>query len=210
MENAGMDHEGHGEHQISPHDDHAGHGEHPGNGDHAAHDEHAGHSVAMFRDRFWLSVLLTLPILVWSETVKGWFGYAAPSFPLADRIPAIFGTTVFVYGGLPFLRGGLQELRDRQPGMMLLISLAIVVAFVSSLASETGAINLEFWWELALLIDVMLLGHWQEMKALGQASGALEALASLLPDEAEIVEGAGTRTVRSHELEPGMLVLVRS
>ena len=171
---------------------------------------HAGHSVAMFRDRFWLSVLLTLPILVWSETVKGWFGYAAPSFPLADRIPAIFGTIVFVYGGLPFLKGGLQELRDQQPGMMLLISLAVVIAFVSSLASETGALNLEFWWELALLIDVMLLGHWQEMKALGQASGALEALAALLPDEAEIVEGAGTRTVRSHELEPGMLVLVRS
>jgi len=164
----------------------------------------------MFRDRFWLSVLRTLPILVWSETVKGWFGYAAPSFPLADRIPAIFGTIVFVYGGLPFLKGGLQELRDQQPGMMLLISLAVVIAFVSSLASETGALNLEFWWELALLIDVMLLGHWQEMKALGQASGALEALAALLPDEAEIVEGAGTRTVRSHELEPGMLVLVRS
>jgi len=164
----------------------------------------------MFRDRFWLSVLLTLPILVWSETVQGWFGYAAPSFPLADRIPAIFGTVVFVYGGLPFLKGGVQELRDRQPGMMLLISLAIVVAFVSSLASETGALNLEFWWELALLIDVMLLGHWQEMKAIGQASGALEALAALLPDEAEIVEGAGTQTVPSHELEPGMLVLVRS
>jgi P-type Cu2+ transporter len=216
MENAGMDHEGHREHQISPHDEYAGHGEHPGNGDqaghgdHAGHDKHAGHSVAMFRDRFWLSVLLTLPILVWSETIQGWFGYAAPSFLLASRIPAIFGTIVFVYGGLPFLRGGVQELRDRQPGMMLLISLAIVVAFVSSLASETGTLDLEFWWELALLIDVMLLGHWQEMKALGQASGALEALASLLPDEAEIVEAQGTSTVPSSELEPGTLILVRS
>jgi P-type Cu2+ transporter len=204
MENAGMDHEGHGEHQGSPHDEHAGHG------DHAGHGKHAGHSVAMFRDRFWLSVLLTLPIMVWSETVQRWFGYSAPSFPLADRIPAIFGTVVFVYGGLPFLRGGVQELRDRQPGMMLLISLAIVVAFVSSLASETGALDLEFWWELALLIDVMLLGHWQEMKALGQASGALEALAALLPDEAEVVEAHGTRSVPLHELEQGNLVLVRS
>jgi len=111
---------------------------------------------------------------------------------------------------LPFLKGGVQELRDRQPGMMLLISLAIIVAFVSSLASETGALDLEFWWELALLIDVMLLGHWQEMKALGQASGALEALAALLPDEAEIVGAQGTRTVPLSELGPGMLVLVRS
>ena len=126
MEHTGHEHQERVEHV---HDQHAGHDEHIGHDQHAGqggHDKHAGHSVAMFRDRFWLSVLLTLPILVWSETVKGWFGYAAPSFPLADRIPAIFGTTVFVYGGLPFLRGGLQELRDRQPGMMLLISLALL------------------------------------------------------------------------------------
>ena len=164
----------------------------------------------MFRDRFWVSLLLTVPILVWSETVQDWFNYSAPAFPLAARIPAIFGTVVFLYGGLPFLKGGVREIRDRQPGMMLLISLAIVVAYVSSVASETGALDLEFWWELALLIDVMLLGHWQEMKALGQASGALEALAALLPDEAEVVEVEGTRTVQAYELEPGMLVLVRS
>ena len=179
-------------------------------GRHDAHDQHAGHSVAMFRDRFWLSVGLTVPILFWSETVQDWFGYTAPSFPISSRLPAIFGTIVFVYGGLPFLRGGVREVRDRQPGMMLLISLAIVVAFVSSVASETGALELEFWWELALLIDVMLLGHWQEMKALGQASGALEALAALLPDDAEIVEDLGTRTVPIVDLQRADLVLVRS
>ena len=177
---------------------------------HAGHDKHAGHSIGMFRDRFWLCTLLTVPILVWSETVQGWFGYGAPSFPVSDRIPAIFGTIVFVYGGLPFLKGGVREVRDRQPGMMLLISLAIVVAFASSVASETGALDLEFWWELALLIDVMLLGHWQEMKAIGQASGALEALAALLPDEAEIVEGDSLRIVAATALTPGDLVLVRS
>jgi P-type Cu2+ transporter len=164
----------------------------------------------MFRDRFWLSLLLTVPILVWSETVQGWFNYSAPTFPLGDRIPAIFGTVVFLYGGLPFLKGGVREIRDRQPGMMLLISLAIVVAYVSSVASETGALDLEFWWELALLIDVMLLGHWQEMRALGQASGALEALAALLPDQAEVVEGNSMRTVAVNELGVGDLVLVRS
>jgi P-type Cu2+ transporter len=208
------DHAGHEAHGMPGH--HAGHEQRPSHDDHTAHEQHAaydmhaGHSVAMFRDRFWISLLLTVPILVWSETVQDWFNYSAPTFPLAGRIPAIFGTIVFLYGGLPFLKGGVRETRDRQPGMMLLISLAIVVAYVSSVASEAGALDLEFWWELALLIDVMLLGHWQEMKALGQASGALEALAALLPDEAEIVEVEGTRTVHVQELEPGMLVLVRS
>jgi len=146
---------------------HAGHTSHDmqeghGSGDHAGHDKHAGHSVAMFRDRFWLSVLLTIPILVWSEMVQDWLGYTAPSFPLSGRIPAILGTVIFVYGGMPFLKGGVQELRDRQPGMMLLISLAIVVAFVASLASEFDWLDLEFWWELALLID--------EVDALGPCS----------------------------------------
>ena len=176
---------------------------------HGSHDKHAGHSVAMFRDRFWLSLLLTLPVLIWSEMVQEWLGYSAPSFPLSDRIPAVLGTIVFVYGGMPFLRGGLRELRDRQPGMMLLISLAIVVAFVSSLASEFAVLDLEFWWELALLIDVMLLGHWQEMKAIGQASSALDALAELLPDEAEIVRDDEVIAVPVADLRPGDVVLVR-
>src|SRR5262245_34751710 len=193
------------------HDVHAGHDMHdmPGHDMHAGHDKHAGHSVAMFRDKFWLSVALTIPVLFWSEMIQDWLGYTAPSFPLSDRIPAILGTIVFVYGGLPFLKGGLAELRDRQPGMMLLISLAIVVAYVASLASEFGWLDLEFWWELALLIDVMLLGHWQEMKALGQTSSALEALAALLPDEAELVHDTTTHTVPAADLKPGDLVLVR-
>jgi Cu2+-exporting ATPase len=180
-----------------------------GSGEHSAHDKHAGHSVAMFRDRFWLSLLLTIPVLVWSEMVQEWLGYTAPSFPFSVRIPAILGTVIFVYGGMPFLKGGVQELQGRQPGMMLLISLAIVVAFVASLASEFDWLDLEFWWELALLIDVMLLGHWQEMKAVGQASGALEALAALLPDEAEVVHGAEVHTVAVGELRLGDVVLVR-
>jgi Cu2+-exporting ATPase len=183
------------------------HGDHA---EHGAHDQHAGHSVAMFRDRFWLSVLLTVPILIWSGMVQEWLGYTAPEFPLSGQIPAIFGTVVFIYGGWPFLKGGVAEIRDRAPGMMLLISLAIVVAFVSSFASEIDLLELEFWWELALLIDVMLLGHWLEMKALGQASGALEALAALLPDEAEVLEDGDVRTVPVAALRPGDLVLVRS
>jgi P-type Cu2+ transporter len=195
----------HGHAGHASHDMHEGHG----SGEHGGHDQHAGHSVAMFRDRFWLSLLLTIPVLVWSEMVQEWLGYTAPSFPLSVRIPAILGTVIFVYGGMPFLKGGVQELRDRQPGMMLLISLAIVVAFVASLASEFDWLDLEFWWELALLIDVMLLGHWQEMKAIGQASGALEALAAMLPDEAEVVHGAEVHTVAVSDLRPRDVVVVR-
>jgi P-type Cu2+ transporter len=198
-----MDHEHHAHH------DHQSHPPPDAGGGHGSHDQHAGHSVEMFRDRFWLSVLLTIPVLVWSEMVQDWLGFTAPTFPLSERIPAILGTIVFVYGGMPFLRGGVRELRDRQPGMMLLISLAILVAFVASVVSEFGVLDLEFWWELALLIDVMLLGHWQEMKALGQASSALEALATLLPDEAEMIHDDMTHRVPVAELRPGDLVLVR-
>jgi Cu2+-exporting ATPase len=200
-----LSHADHGPSSDAAHETHEGHGA----GGHEGHDKHAGHSVAMFRDRFWLSVLLTIPVLFWSEMVQEWLGFAAPTFVLSDRIPAILGTIVFVYGGMPFLRGGVRELGDRQPGMMLLISLAILVAFVASFASEFGALDLEFWWELALLIDVMLLGHWQEMKALGQASGALDALAALLPDDAEVIHGSMTHTVPVAELQAGDLVLVR-
>ncbi len=229
-EGVGMDHAGHEAHQgaHTGHAAHAGHDEHAahagqedhaahgvhdehaaGQEDHARHDKHAGHSVAMFRDRFWLSLALSVPVLFWSAMIQDWLGYTAPSFPLSDRIPAALGTIVFVYGGMPFLVGGLRELRDRQPGMMLLISLAIAVAFGASVASELGLLDLEFWWELALLIDVMLLGHWQEMRAIGQASGALEALAALLPDEAEIVHGTQVHAVPASELRPGDIVLVR-
>ncbi|HZD78769.1 MAG TPA: copper-translocating P-type ATPase, partial [Actinomycetota bacterium] len=187
----------------------ARHADRGGHQTHATHDKHAGHSVAMFRDRFWLSLLLTIPVLFWSGMLQDWFGYTAPTFFLSDRIPAIVGTVLFLYGGLPFLRGGVREIGDRLPGMMLLISLAILVAFGASIASEFDLIDLRFWWELALLVDVMLLGHWQEMNAIGQASGALEALAALLPDEAEVVHGSQVHTVAAAELRPGDLVLVR-
>ncbi|HEX7247797.1 MAG TPA: copper-translocating P-type ATPase [Actinomycetota bacterium] len=187
--------------ERSRHDEHVGHS--------ARHETHAGHSVAMFRDRFWVSLLLSVPVLVWSQMLQDLLGYSAPAVPLDRWIPAAFGSAVFVYGGRPFLVGGVRELRDRTPGMMLLISLAVGVAFVSSLASEVDIVDLDFWWELVLLIDVMLLGHWQEMKALGQASSALDALAALLPDMAERVEGAGTLEVAISELRVGDLVLVR-
>ncbi|HEY7605416.1 MAG TPA: heavy metal translocating P-type ATPase, partial [Actinomycetes bacterium] len=183
-----MDHEGHG-----------GHGGHSGHGDHAAR----------FRDRFWLSLALTVPVVVYSEMVQEWFGFTPPRFPGSDWVAPVLGTVVFLYGGWPFLEGGLAEARARQPGMMLLISLAIVVGFAASAASALGLFDLEFWWELALLIVIMLLGHWLEMRALGQASGALDALAALLPDQADRVDGDRVEAVPVAALAVGDLVLVR-
>jgi len=176
---------------------------------HASHDRHAGHSVAMFRDKFWLSFALTIPVVFWSTDVQHWLGYRAPSFPGSNFIAPILGTVIFVYGGLVFIRGAWRELADRKPGMMTLISLAITVAFGTSLAATFGLFEIDVWWELSSLITIMLLGHWLEMRAISQARGALNVLAALLPDTAERVSGAEIQTVRLSELHVGDIVLVR-
>src|SRR5437588_2452566 len=176
---------------------------------HGSHDRHTGHSVAMFRDKFWLSLALTIPVVLWSTDVQHWLGYTAPSFPGSKFIPALLGTVVFIYGGLVFIRGAWSELADHKPGMMTLISLAIVVAFGTSLAATFGLFEIDVWWELASLITIMVLGHWLEMRAISQARGALNALAALLPDTAERVKGSDTESVPLSELRVGDIVLVR-
>jgi Cu2+-exporting ATPase len=163
----------------------------------------------MFRDKFWLSFALTIPVVVWSFDVQHWLKYTAPSFPGAKWIPAIFGTIVFAYGGIVFLRGAWGELADRKPGMMTLISLAILVAFGASLAATFGLFQVEVWWELATLITIMVLGHWLEMRAIAQARGALNALAALLPDTAERLSGSEVQTVPISQLRVGDVVLIR-
>ena len=177
--------------------------------DHGGHDKHAGHDPEMFRRRFWISLILTIPLVVTSEMVMEWFGYEL-GFAGMSWLGPILGSIVFWWGGWPFLVGGVREVRDRQPGMMLLISMAITVAYVASMASSLDWLDLEFWWELAALVTIMLLGHWQEMKAIGQAQGALAALAELLPDDAEVVDGDEVRTVPIAELAVGDVVLVRA
>ncbi|MDQ3752296.1 MAG: copper-translocating P-type ATPase [Actinomycetota bacterium] len=177
--------------------------------EHEDHSEHAGHSVAMFRDRFWLTLAMTVPVIWFSEMFQMLLGYGAPRFPGSDLVAPVLGTVIFVYGGSPFLKGGLHEARSRMPGMMLLIALAITVAFTASAATELGVLELDFWWELAALIAIMLLGHWQEMKAIGQASGALEALSELLPDDADRITDDGVESVPIASLIKGDVVLVR-
>lgn len=176
------------------------------------HGEHAGHSTAMFRDRFWWSLILSIPVVIFSPMVAHLLGYHLPAFPGSTWIPPVLGTIIFVYGGTPFLKGGWKELKSRQPGMMLLIAMAITVAFVASWVTTLGlgGFELDFWWELALLVTIMLLGHWLEMSALGAASSALDALAALLPDEAEKVIDGATRTVAISELVVDDVVLVRA
>ncbi len=178
-------------------------------GPHANHDRHAGHSVAMFRDKFWLSLALTIPVVFWSSDVQQWLGYTAPPFPGSKFIPPILGTVVFLYGGLVFIRGARGELADHKPGMMTLISLGIIAAFGTSLAATFGILYIDVWWELTSLITIMLLGHWLEMRAISQARGALNALAALLPDTAERVKRADTESVPVSELRVGDIVLVR-
>lgn len=174
------------------------------------HDRHAGHSVTAFRDRFWISLLLTLPTVLWSEMIQHWFGYRAPVFPGAAYVPAVFGTAVYAYGGWPFLQGALRELRDRLPGMMTLIALAISVAFFFSLAVTLGAPGSDLWWELATLVTIMLLGHFIEMRSISQAQGALKALAKLLPDKAVRLRADGSsEDVAVALLAEGDLLLVR-
>jgi Cu2+-exporting ATPase len=176
---------------------------------HGGHDKHEGHDPEMFRRRFWLSLLLTIPVVLFSEMVQDWFGYSLEGVPGNELVSPVLGAFIFVYGGHVFLLGGWREVLDRQPGMMLLISLAITVAFTASVLTTVGLLDLEFWWELAALITVMLLGHWQEMAAIGRTRGALAALAELLPDNAERVIDGGTEQVAISELRTGDVVLVR-
>jgi Cu2+-exporting ATPase len=182
--------------------------------DHAAHSpgQHAGHSVAMFKNRFWLTLALALPVVFFSPMFGELLGYQPPVIPGSAWISPVLGTAIFLYGGQPFLVGGLNELKSRRPGMMLLIAMAISVAFIASWVTTLGigGFDLDFWWELALLIVIMLLGHWIEMRALGSAQGALDAIAALLPDEAERITASGTETVSVSELRNGDAILVRS
>ncbi|HEX5438268.1 MAG TPA: copper-translocating P-type ATPase [Gemmatimonadaceae bacterium] len=197
-------------HQAIGHAAHgaAGDAEHQASA-HAGHDVHAGHSVAMFERRFWISLALTIPTLVWSGPVAHWLGYTAPTFPGSRWVAPLFGTIVFLYGGWVFIQGAVRELRHGRPGMMTLIALAILVAFVFSVAVTAGVHGVALWWELATLVTIMLLGHWLEMRSVSQAQGALRELAKLLPDTATRVVGDRLEDVDVSALREGDIVLVR-
>jgi P-type Cu2+ transporter len=187
-------------------EEHHDHGSH----DHGSHDKHEGHSPEMFRDKFWLSFILTIPVVFWSDHIQQLLGYSAPTFPGSDWIPPALGTAIFFYGGWVFIRGALHELHDRLPGMMTLISLAISVAFIFSWIVQFGILDASaLWWELATLVTIMLLGHWIEMRSIDQARGALQELAKLLPDTATRIKNGEEEKVSVDDLNDGDLILVR-
>ncbi len=181
-----------------------------GGGGHAGHGGHSGHE-ALFRQRFWVSLLLSVPVLLYSPMLQMLFKFSMPAFPGSQWIEPLFSIVIFIYGGVPFLQMAVPELRSRRPGMMTLISLAILVAFIYSLAVLLVLPNqMGFFWELVTLIDIMLLGHWIEMRSVRQASGALNELAKLMPDTADRLAPDGSaETVPVAQLRLGDLVLVR-
>ena len=185
------------------HGDHAGHGHHGGG--HAGHGDHVG----QFRRLFWINLIIAIPVVAFSPMFATLLGYSVPSW--AGWVAAVLGSVMYAWGGTPFLTGAVSELKSRQPGMMLLIALGITVAFLASWAATVGLVHpeLEFWWELALLIVIMLLGHWIEMRSLAQTTSALDSLAALLPDEAERIEGDDVVKVDPAELRVGDVVIVR-
>jgi Cu2+-exporting ATPase len=211
------------EHAAPAMSDHTAHETHQGHVmpasaqvSHERHSAHAGHGAdhtgheQMFRVRFWWCLLLSIPVLLYSGMIQMWLGFTPPSFPLSEWIPFVFSVIIFVYGGIPFLQMAVPELHERRPGMMTLISLAISVAFIYSVAAQFINLGEGFFWELVTLIDIMLLGHWLEMRSVRQASGALNELAKLMPDTAErIHQGDATETIPVSALQHGDLVLVR-
>jgi Cu2+-exporting ATPase len=202
--NQHQEHHHHIEHSPDQHADHNSSKEHHNN-----HVDHSGHEQ-MFRKRFWWSLILSIPVLIYSPMIQQWLNFTAPDFPGSVWIPFVFSLVIFGYGGIPFLNMAVPEIRNRKPGMMTLISLAISVAFVYSLFAQLTNLGEGFFWELVTLIDIMLLGHWLEMRSVRQASGALNELAKLIPDSADrIREDGATETVSATDLRQDDLVLVR-
>lgn len=189
-------------------DEHTGH--HDSGMSHAGHAGHGDH-VAQFRKLFWLNLIIAIPVVAFSSMFAMLIGYDIPDFAGAQWVAPLLGTVMYLVGGRPFLAGAISEIRSGKPGMMLLIGLAITVAFLASWGASLGVLHheLEFWWELALLIVIMLLGHWVEMRSLAQTTSALDSLAALLPDEAEKVDGERTVTVSPADLQVGDVVVIR-
>ncbi|GAA5150327.1 heavy metal translocating P-type ATPase [Microbacterium pseudoresistens] len=201
-------HEGAPEHHV--HHDRTGNEEHSGHGGHRHHSGHGDH-VAQFRRLFWIMLVLAVPTVALSGMFASILGYTLPDVPGLRGVSPVLGTVMYVWGGRPFLAGAVSELRARKPGMMLLIALAITVAFIASWGATLGVLHheLDFWWELALLVVIMLLGHWIEMRSLARTTSALDSLAALLPDEAERLDGDEVVTVSPSDLVVGDVVIVR-
>lgn len=173
------------------------------------HDKHAGHSVKMFKDKFWISLLLTIPVVIYSEMVQHWFGFMPPTFFGSQYIPFVLSTIIFFYGGMVFIKGAIGEVKSKLPGMMTLISVAIITAYLYSIATQFFIAGDGFFWELATLVTIMLLGHWLEMASIAKAENALDAIKQLLPDKADKLVNGKPQEVLVSTLKIGDVILVR-
>lgn len=184
---------------------------HHHDGEDAHHEHDHSYHVGQFRRLFWIMLVLAIPVVGFNDMFAELIGYSLPSGEWVWWVSPVLGTVVYLWGGRPFLTGGLSEVRSREPGMMLLIALAITVAFVASWGASLRVLDheLNFWWELALLVVIMLLGHWVEMRSLAQTTSALDSLAALLPDEAERVDGEQIQKVSPADLRVDDVVVVR-
>ncbi|MGO1542883.1 MAG: heavy metal translocating P-type ATPase [Gulosibacter sp.] len=198
---------------LAGHRDDTGHHNHAGHDGLTGHHSHAGHGdhVAQYRRLFLIMLVLAIPVVGFNDMFADILGYSLPDVAWVPWVSPILGSMVYFWGGAPFLTGAWDEIRARKPGMMLLIGLAITVAFLASVGASLGVLSheLNFWWEMALLVVIMLLGHWIEMRSLAQTTSALDSLAALLPDEAEKVVGDDIITVLPTDLQTGDVVIVR-
>lgn len=195
----------HNHHSKHHHSEHHNHHEHHG---HGGHDKHAGHSPEIFKRRFFICLILTLPVLYFSTQLQTWLGYQAIEFPGSNWVNPILGIIIYFYGGWVFLRGAWRELHSKV-GMMTLIALAITVAFVYSLAVSLGLQGKPFYWELVTLVDIMLLGHWVEMASVKGASQALESLKELVPAQAHLWRNGRVEDIPVTEVKADDTILIR-
>lgn len=196
------------DHQHASHNHGSGHNHNGHNHGGHDHSSHHAHMIEDFKRRFWISLVVTIPVLVLSPMIQGILNYQV-NIPYANYILFVLSTFIFFYGGWPFITGLISELKKKEPGMMTLIAVAIIVAWGYSTATTFGLEGKTFFWELATLIDVMLLGHWIEMKSVMGASRSLEMLVQMLPSEAHLVEGGDAKDVDVNELKENDVVLVK-
>jgi P-type Cu2+ transporter len=204
--------EKHDEKHHHMHENHKGHGEHEEEQNHENdnhdHKDHHKQMAEDFKRRFFISIFLSIPVLLFSSTIQSWFGFAL-DFTGRSYVVFALASILFLYGGWPFLTGLFNELKKKQPGMMTLIALAITVAYLYSSATVFGLSGQPFFWELATLIVVMLAGHWLEMKSVMRASGALNKLMELMPDNAHRISDSGTEEIKTNQIQEGDKLLIK-
>jgi Cu2+-exporting ATPase len=190
------------------HDNHSAHQHNKMKGGENMHDKHAGHHTEDFLKRFWICLVLTVPVLLLSEMIQHWFGFHI-AFTGSQYVLLALGSVIYFYGGWPFLKGMVSEIQDKAIGMMTLVALAISVAYIYSVATVFGLKGMDFFWELATLIDIMLLGHWLEMRSQMAASRALESLVALLPSKVHVERDGNVVDVDLKELRNGDVALIK-